>query len=528
MSCISPIPEVICYIPSLLPDELLYSWLGRLSVLNAWGTGRASARRLFGGMQTKVAIDLPARIQMLPLRLGASLPGFSLMELVERSTTLPYYRPFLEPNRYARVLDALLYGSSLSVRARLGLLKHQFEDRPALRFCPLCAAEDIRTFSCFYWHRQHHLPAVTCCAQHLVRLENYLNVDLTASDQCFIYPGLPESKAAPRTPSATELTFAKTSADLLSPATTQMANSIRAKLYSDKILELGYGTSKGGIDYVNLAIAIRQHYSDFPEFSCRNRLLSTPQHPLRWVHDVIERPSKSLHPISHVVLINFLYGSIDCFYQSMHSSENSLPMQNNLHPYHHHDTKTPPAKSGGILEGFGSSQIAERRSSWQRTLNANSEQGISYSRGVRPADYAWLYRHDRRWLLTTNHSHRKSHSRRSAVNWPERELLLCRKARLAARALYTLSPPIWVTANKILRELSTRSIRWSLRKLPELDKSLHTLSESKLNFMMRRIDYAVGELGADAILWKVQRMAGFRVWPAVAIQYAERKIANLQ
>ncbi|WP_160012737.1 TnsD family Tn7-like transposition protein, partial [Rhizobium sp. 18055] len=52
------------------------------------------------------------------------------------------------------------------------------------------------------------------------------------------------------------------------------------------------------------------YFADFANFQHQSRLLQTARSPLRWIEDLVERPDRSLHPICHLLMIDFLFGSI--------------------------------------------------------------------------------------------------------------------------------------------------------------------------------------------------------------------------
>lgn len=300
-------PTHLCFVPPLLPDELLHSWLGRLSVLNSWGRGRDAVRKIFGGTTTQIGIDLPTHLGSLQDNLGEWFPCSSLIELIDVATILPYHRPFLEVARYEQALEVMRDGNPLVLKAQLGLAANRFGTKPALRFCPKCVEEDIQEFSCFYWHRQHHLPAVTCCVRHETRLQYY--GQSIGISQAIAYPGFPIS-AEIRTPiNREQLNFARLSTSLLSAKMPPTDAIVRSNTYRKEILARGYCT-RGHIAYLDLITALRQRFEDFEAFDCRARLMSTEAHPVGWLRDLIERPQRSLHPICHILLIDFLFGDI--------------------------------------------------------------------------------------------------------------------------------------------------------------------------------------------------------------------------
>lgn len=310
MGTARPSSSSLLYVPELLSDELLYCWLARLSALNGWGTGRSAVRRLFGGWTTSPGIVLPTHLSSVVSACEHWLPCRTITDLIEVSTLLPYFRPFLQPARCSHLVEDMHSASVSVLNARLGLAANRFGTGATLRFCPKCAAEDVSVHGCFFWHRQHHLPGVESCVHHAVRLQRYLPTNRCSSTAGFVYPGMPSEVDSPCAATPLQLRFAEISAAVLNASLPAIDPEVQAKTYRRAMLAKGYLKRQGRPSYAELAIAVRQHFDDFDGFEHKPRLLATSANPLCWIQDLVEHPNRSKHPICHIVLIEFLFGSI--------------------------------------------------------------------------------------------------------------------------------------------------------------------------------------------------------------------------
>lgn len=620
MSVVHTESSCFSYVPPLLPDELMYSWLGRLSALNAWGTGRHSARKIFGDKSFLPSIDLPTHLAAMQGELGILLPCKSLTEFIETATLLPYHRPFLEPARYEQVVQTLLYGNAAGLKARMGLAANRFGTKPALRFCARCVDESVAEHGCFYWSRQHHLPGVSCCIRHKLRLVHQACPSLTSPHRVFLYPGLPTTSEAQTYATRHELNFAVLSRDLLSAGLVSINPADRSSAYRNEALARGYRSTRGHVSYSLLAEAMRQHFDDFQDFDHRERILSTTVHPLRWLHDLFERPQRSVHPICHLLLIDFLFGSVanfqaaampdmpalktfesvaypaageegqcsssrsDADIESMlcdlslscrqvaqrtgkcvttivkYRRMRALPIKErrqtlssskieSICKYLQMGLEIPTAaKRAGVSISTvyrelarnptivaarnhcsSSSERIYRQECWLRVLRIHGSAGIIAAKAHAKADYAWLYRHDREWLLATNAPFHMAPKPIATVDWNSRDHLLCRKAIAIAQALYILSPPVRVSMTRLQRSLEDATVTWNHRPLTGLSCLLDHLAESQSSFGKRRVDYAIEKLqhsGCYTDLWRIKRAAGLRKWPADVLEYANQRIGN--
>lgn len=302
----------IAYAPALLPDELLYSWLARLAALNAMGGPRDVLLRIFGCRTLVPSVDLPTRLLAVERRLGGWLAFPTLDALLEDGTLLPYHRPFLTAASHSRVRHSLLHGDGKGLKTLMGRVANRFGAHPALRSCPDCLDDSWRRHGAFYWLRRHQLPGVNCCSIHGTLLQ-CVPLQARTHRQRLLLPAAMAGTPCRDRADARQLRFAQLSQDLVEAALPVIAPLQRAATYRDAALGLGYGTRRGRVDLPALAGALRRRFDDFDGFEHQSRLLATPAHPLGWLRPLFERPQRSLHPICHLLLIEFLFGSVAAF-----------------------------------------------------------------------------------------------------------------------------------------------------------------------------------------------------------------------
>jgi hypothetical protein len=301
----------IPFMPELLPDELLYSFIGRMSAMNALGNMRERMRLLFGDKNTIAVIDLPTRLEYLQKALGRLSPWGSALDMITQATIYPYHRPFLTENRHVAIAEILLSGRGKSLKTLLGRVANRFGAAPTLRFCPACLTADIHRYGVPYWHRTHQLPGVTACPTHKLNLiiysKNYQHID---RQRIILAPGAWAVELSAAVPSPTQLAFAALSKELMEAGLPTLERANYQSVYRNAIFGLGL-TNKRYVDYEGLALAVRAHYRDFDGFPHRDRLLSTQRNPLNWLRALLQRPNRSSHPICHLLLIGFLFKTIE-------------------------------------------------------------------------------------------------------------------------------------------------------------------------------------------------------------------------
>jgi hypothetical protein len=289
--------------PVVLPDILLYSVFEQLVACNASGDPRSCMELLLGRRTAIPCTDLPIGVERFILRLGVLSPWGSAEEIIERCTIYPYHRALVSPDRNKTIQEILLHGPGGGLKTLLGRVANGFGASPPLRYCPICAKEDFATFRTLYWHRAHQLPGVLACSIHGTNLVSLGAPGSSTDRQRFVCVPACALAAKAKNSSAVLSAFAKLSRDLLEAGLPASDPEIRRSVYQVAVADKGYSRCNGAIDYDALADDLCMYYDSFREFACRDRLLSTPKHPLAWLRTILQRPERSAHPICHLTAV---------------------------------------------------------------------------------------------------------------------------------------------------------------------------------------------------------------------------------
>lgn len=161
---------MIGFFPDPYPDELLYSVCARYHQRAGYRANSYTARDLFGA-NVAAAIVLQGRLNHL---IAVLPPGhrYSVNQLIDQHTLLPFYAPFLPPERVSRLRSLMAEeGRGNSVYWQAGTILRAKIHLECLRYCPECLAEDRRQYGEAYWHRVHQVPGVLVCPHHAVQLK---------------------------------------------------------------------------------------------------------------------------------------------------------------------------------------------------------------------------------------------------------------------------------------------------------------------------------------------------------------------
>ncbi len=156
------------YFPTPYPDELLYSVVARYHIRSGNKSFRQTHEELFETTDLQPdKIVLPNNLNFLTSQLpkGSKL---TVESLIKRNTLYPFFRNFLTPIEIYSFKNLLRAKSSTSI-SQVAKISDKERNR-VLKFCPQCCVEDEQKYGEAYWHRQHQIPGILLCLKHQVPL----------------------------------------------------------------------------------------------------------------------------------------------------------------------------------------------------------------------------------------------------------------------------------------------------------------------------------------------------------------------
>jgi transposase-like protein len=309
---------MIGFFPDPYPDELLYSVCARFQDLVNYSDPRYVVQELFGTIHARAAVDLPNHLN----HLVANLPFrncYTVDRLIDESTLLPFYSPFMPPERVRSLREQMSGSDGSKIYACAGIIGNTISLPDYLRFCPLCAVKDQEQFGERYWHRPHQVPGVEVCPTHSVFLEK--------SNVCTKTQGHPSEfvtaeQAIQVTPWQTLdlstlyhkqlLKLAHDAAWLLNQNSLDCGLQSVRNRYLYLLAERGLATYSGKVHQDQLIQAFKTYYSPNLLKLLRSEIDEDSQY--NWLSRLV-RPSKgNQHPIRHLLLIHFLGHTVETFF----------------------------------------------------------------------------------------------------------------------------------------------------------------------------------------------------------------------
>ena len=148
-------------LPSALPNETLYSRICRFLALSGESASQF-LKTVYGDDRYSFHPFLNANLNALE-----SIAIESVSTLWQEQTLAPLFSHFL-PKYREQIRNLDLHSYELHRACQLSSFKER--ESLVLKYCPLCAAEDIHEFGVAYWHLDQQIIGVDACFKHNIWL----------------------------------------------------------------------------------------------------------------------------------------------------------------------------------------------------------------------------------------------------------------------------------------------------------------------------------------------------------------------
>ncbi len=153
---------MISYFPAIYPDELVYSWLCRYYVHSGFFSSKSAMQELYCKRSDNPSKEFIGNLNPGAMEQIAKM--YSLDKLVMEHTMYPQYARFIPLEQKKTALYRL--GHDNCDAHHLFCVLPRSEGEQYLRFCPLCAEDDRKTYGEAYWHRKHQIRNMSICTKH--------------------------------------------------------------------------------------------------------------------------------------------------------------------------------------------------------------------------------------------------------------------------------------------------------------------------------------------------------------------------
>ncbi|WHH60977.1 TnsD family transposase [Petroclostridium sp. X23] len=153
------------------------------------------------------------------------------------------------------------------------------------------------------------------------------------------------------------------------------------------------------------------------------------------------------------------------------------------------------------------------RKRWTDLIKDNQDMSKSKLKTIDSHTYNWLHYHDRQWLDDHSPSVQKSINIVSNVDWRKRDIYIAEKiSDLVSDMLLSQDKPKRINKDTVGKALGMLYLlRNHLDKLPNAKELLDAVCESRIDYQIRKVQWAAGKVKDDNQTlkpWKVKQVAG--------------------
>ncbi|MGI2029394.1 TnsD family Tn7-like transposition protein [Endozoicomonas acroporae] len=236
------------FLPKCFPDELLFCRIIRHFIQSGM-TSTNYLEWMFGTRKVSIHPVLTCDIENI-----SQYSRENAEKILYQQTLAPLFFIFM-PNQAFNLQKSMISGNSSKALRICQYHKFNYESGLSLKYCSLCARDDLRNCGVAYWHRDHQILGVNTCSTHGI----LLNVKSVAARQRLDESLLPCCNGDIIYSTETEKEFSIFSKDILNyfsnPGTKLDLSIYKSELYSQ-----GYISKNGRVRRNKLM-------SDFSKYS---------------------------------------------------------------------------------------------------------------------------------------------------------------------------------------------------------------------------------------------------------------------
>ncbi|WP_144502519.1 TnsD family Tn7-like transposition protein [Bacillus thuringiensis] len=157
---------MVVYFPTPYANELLYSVMLRYHVHLASMSRMRTMLELFNDDKKSSIIDFPNNLDCLLGGIPNKPTNLTTEYFIQNHTTIPFYKPFLTPIKYTRVIETMKKNMKSNMVKKYLSEKNDNKREKNIYFCRNCIVEQKQEYGEFYINRIHQVPGVFVCTKH--------------------------------------------------------------------------------------------------------------------------------------------------------------------------------------------------------------------------------------------------------------------------------------------------------------------------------------------------------------------------
>ncbi|MDF2800670.1 MAG: Tn7-like transposition protein [Anaerocolumna sp.] len=299
--------------PAPYPDEILYSWFSRYHKMSGNTSPLTTINDLFGKIDENINVLFSSSLGYLAKQIPREW-SYIPQDLINKFTIFPLYKPFLEIRDTSILLDNMINKNERSIEDYYISRAKSLFNKNHLKVCSKCYREDILNFGEAYLHRSHQVPGGTVCDKHMTYLTVF-NVPCGIPHNVYIYINDYEVNFNNlECNNMRQIRISREINSLLSGILDEANLNLIKQKYDERLRTRGYKSPHGNVDQVKLLKDINKYYSN-SDLKYFNSEIDANDNK-NWVKSLTQDSGRYVHPIRHLLFIEFLYGGLEEFRQS--------------------------------------------------------------------------------------------------------------------------------------------------------------------------------------------------------------------
>ena len=455
--------------PILYEEELIYSVIARAGVRAGITSPKQLLDEVFNNRKTIATIDLPNQLDAITTLYHGN--QYTVECLIYSHTLFPIYAPFIPEDRRKQCLAWMREESQGSVHLAVGLNASRVPTSKKVRYCPSCFKSQLESLGECYWSRLWQVQGANFCLEHGSLIDSKLDFRPSAR-HTYVAAALESNNSIFQKPaSKTDLLITQKALELLNlPPLPSPSYEQWSLFYKNLALSTDCNRGSGHINFDSIVnkLLTRWSLSTLQQFNLHDLDAGNS-----WLRSIFRKHRKSFSYLEHLIVIEAFIGKEWNFKEIIeHAGMLSTKKEDEI--------PEPSDKSP--------SDIQLKRHQWQDLL-IECQKSIKQARQKDGGLYAWLYRHDKTWLLSYNTSHHNKHIEKGLkYDWTERDRLYVRQLiNIKNTLIWDLDSPRR-SSNWWLNQAETSStVEKNLEKLPLVSSFLARYSESVSDYQVRRL-----------------------------------------
>lgn len=475
-------------------DELIYSTVARYGVHFGLTSPKQLLDEVYDNRKVIATTDLPNQLAAIARHLNNS-QRIDAEYLAYNHTLLPLYAPFVPEERRVDCLRLMAGNSHGAIHLALGVAASRVKQGMLLRYCPKCLQDYKRQHGEYYWRRIWQVKGADCCLKHGelknadIKRHSFHRHEYFAASPA----NCPDSEQ--KAPDVKARAVAVQVERLLNRPAVKSAQLAQWTAYYKRLADRNDCGKGRYVKYDDIADRVIQCWSK--QWLAANGITVDDTQSC-WLRCIFRKHRKSFSYLEHIVALQaFLPDGWNI--NDILTEVSQMPV----------DGKVEPA-------GERAAEVDEavRREYQQKWTVLVKQHGVKPARNQNEggAIYAWLYRHNKEWLLAFNKQYRVYQKPiNNRVNWPQRDRQTVRQLLKLLKSFTGQMNHPQMTQNWYFSQMQSPStIEKNLDKMPLCRLFFKRYCEDTTNYQIRRVTRAVAQLNVPGALkrWQVLRLAG--------------------